>query len=451
ITDLRNAAGRGGLGAVMGSKNLKCVAVKGATVPQPADPEKFRDLARWMNTNYMKHGNGAVFHDLGTGAGMVGGNAIGNLPVRNWSDGQFGDVAMITAEAVRDSYRVAMEGCPGCQIRCKKVVALETEAFKVDPRNGGPEYETLASFGSFMGINDLAAICKANELCSLHGLDSISLGGTIAFAMECFEKGILTLEHTGGIELRFGNAQAMLQMIDLIVRRHGIGDVLADGSRAAALRIGHGAQELAIQVKGVEFGMHDPRVKQGLGLIYALAPNGADHMAGAHDTSYTHEGRAMESVRSLDSLTPLPANDLSTAKVDRARNQHLTRNFGDSLVMCHFVPWTLRQQVDMLRALTGWDYTDFEAMRQGERVATMSRVFNLREGLTAADDHLPRRFFSPAPRGALKDKAIDPEAMARATRTFYVLMGWDPATGVPMPEKLEELGIGWAGAGRVAA
>ena len=219
ITDLRNAAGRGGLGAVMGSKNLKCVAVKGATVPQPADPEKFRDLARWMNTNYMKHGNGAVFHDLGTGAGMVGGNAIGNLPVRNWSDGQFDDVAMITAEAVRDSYRVAMEGCPGCQIRCKKVVALETEAFKVDPRDGGPEYETLASFGSFMGINDLAAICRANELCSLHGMDSISLGGTIAFAMECFEKGILTLADTGGIELRFGNAQAMLQMIDLIARR----------------------------------------------------------------------------------------------------------------------------------------------------------------------------------------------------------------------------------------
>ena len=174
-------------------------------------------------------------------------------------------------------------------------------------------------------------------------------------------------------------------------------------------------------------------------------------MAGAHDTSFTHEGRAMESVRSLDSLTPLPANDLGTAKVDRAKNQHLTRNFGDSLVMCHFVPWTLRQQVDMLRALTGWDYTDFEAMRQGERVATMSRVFNLREGLTAADDQLPQRFFSPAPRGALKDKAIDPEAMARATRTFYVLMGWDPVTGVPLPEKLEELGIAWAGAGRVAA
>jgi aldehyde:ferredoxin oxidoreductase len=446
ITDLRNAAGRGGLGAVMGSKNLKCIAVKGATVPQAADPEKFRDLARWMNMNYMNHGNGASFHEFGTGADMVGFNAIGNLPVRNWNDRQFEDVAMITARALRDTYRVAMEGCPGCQIRCKKVVALENDSFKVDPRNGGPEYETLASFGSFMGINDLASICRANELCSLYSLDTISLGGTIAFAMECFEKGILTRDDTGGIELRFGNADAMLKVIELIAHRQGIGDVLADGSRKAAMRIGRGAEELAIQVKGVEFGMHDPRVKQGLGLIYAISANGADHMSGAHDTSFTQEGRGMEGVRSLDSPTPLPANDLSTAKVDRVKNQHCAKNFGDSLVMCHFVPWTLRQQVDLLRALTGWDYTDFEALRQGERVATMARVFNLREGLTAADDQLPRRFFSPAPQGALKGAGIDPEAMNRAKRTFYILMGWDPVTGVPMQEKLEELGIGWAAA-----
>ena len=148
----------------------------------------------------------------------------------------------------------------------------------------------------------------------------------------------------------------------------------------------------------------------------------------------------MESARGLASLEPLPANDLSTAKVDRAKNQHLTRNFGDSMVLCHFAPWTLRQQVDMLRALTGWDYTDFEALRLGERVATMARVFNLREGLTAADDHLPKRFFAPTPENG---NAIDAEAMNRATQTFYSLMGWEPVTGVPRKEKLEELGIAW--------
>jgi aldehyde:ferredoxin oxidoreductase len=443
MTDLRNAAGRGGLGAVMGSKNLKCIAVKGSTVPQAADPEKFRDLARWMNTHYMEYGNGAAFHELGTGADMVGSNAIGNLPVRNWTERSFDAIDKITAAAVRDSYRVAMEGCPGCQVRCKKVVALEGEGFKVDPRNGGPEYETLASFGSFMGIDDLAAICRANEMCSLHGLDTISTGGTIAFAMECFERGLISREDTGGLELRFGNADAMLQMIEAIAHRRGFGDVLAGGSRAAAQRIGGGAAELAMHVKGVEFGMHDPRVKQGLGLVYAVAPNGADHMTGAHDTAFTKEGRGMEAVRSLDSPQPLPADDLGTAKVDRARNQHLSRNFVDSLVMCAFVPWTLRQQVDLLRAQTGWDYTDFEALRLGERVANMARMFNLREGLTAADDQLPKRFFSVGGKAGPKAIAMDPDAMNRARRTFYILMGWHTDTGVPMPETLERLGIAW--------
>ena len=443
MTDVRNAAGRGGLGAVMGSKNLKCVAVKGSTMPQPADRERFRDLARWMNSNFEGRGNATAFHELGTGADMAGGHAIGNLPVRNWSDGQFDDVALITAQAVRDTYRVAMEGCPGCQIRCKKVVALETAAYRVDPRNGGPEYETLAAFGSFVGVSDLAAICRANELCSLHSLDTISLGGTIAFAMECFERGILTSADTGGIELRFGNAEAMLRTIELIARREGFGDVLADGSRQAARRIGRGAEQFAMQVKGVEFGMHEPRLKQGLGLLYAVAPNGADHMAGAHDTSFMNEGRGMESMRSLDSPLPLPPADLSVAKVDRARSQHLWRNFSDSLVTCHFVPWTLRQQVDLVRALTGWDYTDFEAMRQGERVAAMSRVFNLREGLTAADDQLPARFFEPKPRGGLQDTAIDPAAMDNARRTFYALMGWDELGGVPGRARLEALGLEW--------
>ena len=353
---------------------------------------------------------------------------------------------MIQADALRDSYRVAMEACPSCQIRCNKLVELENEAYKVDRRNGGPEYETLAAFGSLLGVNDLAAICRANELCSLHSLDTISLGGTIAFAMECFEKGILTRADTDGLELRFGDAGAMLRLIELIVQRQGIGDILADGSRKAAERIGRGAGELAMQVKGVEFGMHDPRLKQGLGLLYAISAQGADHMTGMHDTLFSQEGRGMEVVRGLGSLEPLPTDDLGTVKVDRAKSQHLLRNFSDSMVTCHFVPWTLRQQVEMLRNLTGWDYTDFEAMRQGERVATMARVFNLREGLTAADDQLPKRFFSPTPRGALKDTAIDPEAMDRAKRTFYVLMGWDPVTGVPTREKLEELGIAWAAA-----
>ncbi len=446
ITDVRNAAGRGGLGAVMGSKNLKCVAVKGRRFPRGADQPKLLEMAKWMNNNYMNIGNAKGMHDLGTGAaaGMVGGNATGNLPVRNWGDGVFDDVEKITADAVRDEYRIGMEACPACQVRCKKVVELENDRFKVDPRNGGPEYETLAAFGSFMGINDLAAICRANELCSLHGLDTISAGGTLAFAMECFENEILTLEDTGGIDLRFGNADAMLQVLEMIAHREGIGDILADGSRKAAERIGHGASEFAMHVKGVEFGMHEPRLKQGLGLVYSVNAIGGDHMSGLHDTAFTQEGRGMDAVRMLGHMDPLPANDLSAAKVGMMRSAHLSRMIPDTLGMCHFVPWTMNQAVDLVRALTGWEYTAVEAMKLAERMVTMARAFNMREGLTAADDQLPDRFFKPTPRGALKDTAIDPDEMRNAIHTFYGMMGWDPETGVPTSEKLEELGISWA-------
>ncbi|HJN87654.1 MAG TPA: aldehyde ferredoxin oxidoreductase family protein [Dehalococcoidia bacterium] len=445
MTDLRNAAGRGGLGAVMGSKNLKCVAVKGRKGPQAADAVKLREMAQWMNKNYMNVG-AASHHSLGTGtaASMVGGNSIGNLPVRNWGDGLFEEVEKITADTLRDTVRVAMEACPACQIRCKKVVELETETYKVDRRNGGPEYESLAAFGSYLGIDDLNAICRANELCGLYSLDTISTGCTIGFAMECYEKEILTPKDTGGIDLRFGNVEAMLQVIDLIAKREGIGDILADGSLKAAQRIGGGAEEYAMQVKGLEFGMHEPRLKQGLGLAYAVSAFGADHVAGIHDTGYTREGPEMDSVRQLGVPEPLPANDLSAAKAFMVKSQHMWRLFGDSLTICRFVPWTINQQVELLRALTGWDYTAVEALQLGERVATMARVFNVREGFTSADDTLPKRFFSPTPRGALKDTAIDPEELERAVHTFYGLMDWDPETGVPTEEKLQMLGIGWA-------
>ncbi len=446
MTDLRNAAGRGGVGAVMGSKNLKCVAVKGRQIPRGADQPKLIEMARWMNNNYMNLGNAASMHALGTGvaAAMVGGNAQGNLPVRNWGDGHFEGVEKITADAVHDSYGGEMEACPACQVKCKKVVSLENERFNVNPRNGGPEYETLAAFGSFLGIDDLDAICKANELCSLHSIDTISAGGVLAFAMECFENEILTLEDTGGIDLRFGNADAMIQVLEMIAHREGIGDILADGTRNAAERIGRGAAEYAMQVKGVEFGMHEPRLKQGLGLTYSINPTGGDHVAGLHDTAFTQEGAGMETARILGDMDPLAADDLGPAKVSMVKNQHLLRMFTDSLGMCMFVPWGLNRHVDLLRALTGWEYTAVEALKVGERMATMSRLFNLREGLTAADDQLPNRFFKPTPRGGLKDTAIDLEAMQHAVHTFYGMMGWDTETGAPTTEKLQELGIGWA-------
>ncbi len=443
MVDLHDAAGRGGLGAVMGSKNLKGISIKGRKVPQPANREKFLALAKWMNNNYMNVG-AKGFHDFGTGDNplMIGGNKIGNLAVRNWGDGDFPEVEKITAETLKDTIRVDMEACPACQVRCKKVVELENERFKIDRRAGGPEYETLAGFGSFCGIDDLEAISKANEICNFNSLDTISTGVTIAFAMECFENGLLTLEDTGGIDLRFGNA-AMVKVTELIANREGIGDLLADGSRKAAEQIGKGTEEFAMHVKGVEMGMHEPRLKQGLGISYAINPHGGDHMSVHHDTAYAQEGPGINKLRSLGITDPLKPNDLSPDNVAAVKQSHLSRLLNDSLVMCHFVPWSLNHEVELMQYLTGWDFTAVEAMRVGERVATMSRVFNMREGLTAADDSLPKRFFSPTPRGALKDTAIDPKAFDSAVHTFYEMMGWDSESGLPTNDKLQDLGIGW--------
>ncbi len=445
IGDLRNAAGRGGLGAVMGSKNLKAVAVKGNQAARAFDQAKYIELARWMNNNYMDVG-GRDFHEFGTGttAMMSSGNEVGNLPVRNWGDGYFEEVEKITADVLKDTVRVDMEACPACQVRCKKVVELENKNYKVDRRGGGPEYVTLAVFGSFCGVDDLDAICKANELCSFLSLDTISTGATIAFAMECYENGLLNLEDTDGLDLRFGNAEAMLKVIELIATREGIGDILADGTRKAAERIGHGADEFAMHIKGLELGMHEPRLKQGLGISYAVNALGGDHMATVHDPMFSQEGPGMDKARSLGVPDPLKIDDLGPAKVNAIMRHHFWRMFGDSAILCHFVPWTFIQQVEIIRLLTGWDYSAAEALRVGERVATMSRAFNMREGLTAADDTLPKRFFSPTPRGGLQNSSIEPERFDGGVHTFYRMMGWDSETGLPSNEKLAELGIDWA-------
>ena len=441
INDVSHSAGRTGMGAVMGSKNLKAIAARGRKAPSLADPAKVSEMAKWMTANHLQLSRG--MHEYGTGAAMVGGNAQGNLPVRNYSDGFFEEVEQITAETLKNTLRVGMESCYACPVRCKKVVEAE-QPYKIDRIYGGPEYETLGSFGSACGVSDLAAVCKANELCAAYSLDTISAGMTIAFAMECYEKGIISKADTGGIELRFGNGEAMVQMVDQMAYRRGFGDILAEGSRLAARRIGRGAEDLAMHVKGVEIPMHEPRLKQGLGLTYSVEAHGADHTASMHDTMFSAEAAGIQEARAFGILDPLPSNDLGPAKVRLAKEMHQWRLFLDSVSICSFVRWNYNQVIDMVRATTGWNTSLAEASMVGERIVTMARAFNMREGLTAADDQLPKRFFSPTPRGALKETAIDPAAMHKAIHTFYRMMGWNDQTGVPTAEKMQELGIGWA-------
>ena len=218
---LYDVAGRGGLGAVMGSKNLKAIAVRGHHPPQIASPEGVKELRDWLTANKEKI---KLFQDFGSGAFMGPYEASGNLPVRNFRDGLFPNAAAIEGKTIKDTIRIGMDGCFGCIVRCKKVVKIDAP-YPVDPAYGGPEYETLAALGSNCGIDNLKAICKGNELCNAYSLDTISTGGCISFAMECFEKGLLTLQDTGGLDVKFGNAEAMLKLIELIADRERVSGI----------------------------------------------------------------------------------------------------------------------------------------------------------------------------------------------------------------------------------
>lgn len=453
--DLKHFAGRTGMGAVMGSKRLRAVAVRGHEAPSVADPEKVRELARWVADNHMTLARG--LYDCGTAAGVPGLNAGGGLPTRNFRQGQFEGYEKISGQTMRDTILIGRESCYACPIHCKRVVKVEEGPYRVDPMYGGPEYETIAALGSNCGIDDLAAVAYGNQRCGALGLDTISTGLAIAFAMDCAENGILTPDRTGLPDLGFGNAGAMLTLIEKIATRDGIGDFLAEGVRRAAQALGPAAAPFAVEVKGQEVPMHEPRLKQGLGIGYAVSPTGADHCHNVHDTAFVKMAGPLEDLKSLGILNPMPASSLGPEKVRLVAYYMMLRTFNNCAVNCWFVPWTITQTAELVRAVTGWNSTAWELMKVGERALTLARCFNIREGIGAAEDRLPGRIHEPFADGRLAGVGVDREAFAAAVRLYYAMLGWDEETGVPAPGKLAELGIEWAagamgaGAARVRA
>jgi len=438
IVDLKDAAGRTGMGAVMGSKNLKAVAVRGHGRTEVSDGKALTELSRWLSQRL----EGFWAHEYGTGSNLDAGVASGNLPIRNFRDGDFPNANALSAETIKETVRIGMEGCYACSVRCKKIVKID-EPFTVDPIYGGPEYETLAALGSNCGVDDLKAVCKANELCNRYSIDTISAGVSIAFAMECYENGLLTDEDTGGLKLNFGNAEAMLKMVEMICKREGLGDLLAEGVKRASEKIGKESEKFAVHVKGQEVPMHEPRFKRSLGIGYAVSPTGADHMHNLHDTILTVRGQQLDNLAALGILEPIPLEDLGPRKVRALIYFVDWRVLDNCLLLCDFLPWSYIQKTDIVRAVTGWNTTAWELMKIGERATTMARIFNIREGFKKQDDWLPERFFHPKTSGALSKTAIDPEKLRNAIDTYYKMMGWDE-NGVPTREKLEELDIGWA-------
>ena len=440
INDIKHAAGRTGLGAVMGSKKLKAVVARGKTTPPLADADGVRELARWMSQNWRDRALG--MHELGTNGGLVGLSTEGRLPTRNFQDGQFEAAEEIGGEALRDKISIDTGGCFACPINCKRVVQVDDEDYQVDPEYGGPEYETVGSFGSNCGVDDIRAVAKANEYCNAYALDTISAGMAVSFAMECYENGILTQEDTGGLDLRFGNGQAMVEMTRMICEREGLGDLLAEGPTRAAKAIGKGADAYVIDVKGQPFPMHECRTRHGQALGYAVSPTGADHMHNLWDGGLANDP-VPDGMQSFGIYEPVPETELNASKVRAYKNQANWCWLGNSLGCCAFLPWSQDQTIEIVRAITGWRTNMWELLKIGERVVTMARVFNMREGITRRDDVLPRRMNTFHVTQTINEKPVDPEVLDEAVGIFYGMMGWDTVTGEPTMSKLQELDIEW--------
>lgn len=449
--DLRHFNGRTGMGAVMGSKYLKAVAVRGSTryTDHAHDAAWIAEFGKKLAKDVRQNPLSWDLQVKGTPGLTAGLDAGGMLPTRNFHGGSFEGVENIRWEAYEKDLLTARRSCYACAVRCKREVKID-DRYQVSDSFGGPEYEAIAGFGSNCGVDDLQAIAKANEMCNRFTMDAISCSGTVAFAMECFEHELIGPEQTGGLDLRFGNADAMVRCVELIARREGIGNLLAEGSKRAADVIGGDAPYFAMQVKGQELALHEPRGKVGVGLSYATSETGAEHLTAFHDPVLANpDSIQYKGVQPLGVKEPVAPRDLGRRKVEYYTLMEHWNNWGKTSGLCYFGPAprsfiAITDIVEAVRAATGWDITLEDLMRIGERANNLARVFNAREGFARKDDTLPDRLFQPLESGALAGVAYPREEFERALTDLYEIKGWDIETGIPTRERLAELGIEWA-------
>jgi aldehyde:ferredoxin oxidoreductase len=452
IMNMANRAhGRTGMGAVMGSKNLKAIAVRGTRRPTPADPERIKAYGK-LGASQMKADVGmAEFGKYGTAATVMQNNYVGGLPTHNWSSGYLATAEQIDGVTMYNAILKARDTCYACSVRCKRVVEAEYKGQGILPVYGGPEYENIATLGAYCGVDDMHAVALANQLCNAYGVDAIAAGATVAFAIDCFERGIVGEADTG-MPLRFGDADAMLALLERTLNREGFGDLLAEGSARAAQRIGRGAEECVNAVKGAELPAHMPHVKRSLGLIYAVNPFGADHQSSEHDPGYMPQSppRTLERMAAIGLTRPQKPKVLNEAKVEFALTTQYTYSAADTLDLCQFVygpAWQLLDVGDMAalyQAATGWPTSIEDVQQIGRRRLNMLRAFNAREGIAREQDTLPKRLFEEPLKGGKTDGvALDRAEFEAALELYYQMAGWETSSGVPTRATLEALGLGW--------
>jgi len=428
IADRGRAAGRSGMGAVMGSKQLKAVVCHGTGSIPLADREAFDAIAREILGLVEEDVSTQVLHQTGTAGSANLCSMLGNMPTRYFTQGYLETVDQISGSTMAETVLVGTSGCYGCAVQCGREVEIAEGRYRLG-QTDGPEYETVGALGSLLLIEDLEAVCFLNHLCNSHGLDTISMGVTLGLAFLLYEQGIISDRETGGIALRWGDPEPVIRMIEKTARREGFGDLLAEGSLALARR--YDAEELAAQVNGLELAMHDPRASAGVALSYLTSPRGACH--NKSDAYWLDLGRTME--------------DIGVGFSDRFEEEGKAalmvrhqdwRSAGDALIACLLVNLPSDGLVSLLSTATGWDVTLSDLLEAGERTINLKRTLNLRWGLSPRQEKLPDLLLRPLEEGGTAGYVPDVD---RVLSDYYGARQWDRATGKPSKEKLLALGL----------
>lgn len=437
MNDTHRAAGRCGLGAVMGSKKLKAIAARGTKKIEIAKPDVFNQVAKkqydLIRDSMLKVG----FETHGTNLLLDMVNVRGGLPTRNWQIGMFEKVESVNGPALTENILKDRVACYACPIACGRISEIKTGKW-AGKKGEGPEYESVVLLGPSCDVSDLSAITMANFLCNEYGIDTISAGSIIAFAMECYEKGILTKEDTGGMEIKFGDGEVLVELTEKIGMREGIGDLLAEGVKRVSEKLKKGSEKFAMHVKGLELPAYDSRAAKITGLGYAVASRGGDHMTGY-----------IQGPTFID--TPFLVVDdskIDDVYVPKPKDARVLMNLENALTMfdvtgtCKFMGLMLdaKEWVDLIANVTGWEFGIEDFKRTGERAVNLSRAFNMRDGFSRADDTLPARLLEePMPDGPAKGHVVG--QLDTLLDQYYQERGWDKETGKPTPEKLKELGL----------
>jgi aldehyde:ferredoxin oxidoreductase len=428
IADEGRAAGRSGMGAVMGSKKLKAVACHGTGSVPLANSEVFDRIATETLALVKDDVSTQVLHETGTAGSANIFSMLGNMPNKYFTQGDFDEVDDISGSTMAETILVGTSGCYGCVVQCGRMVEIPEGRYRLE-KTDGPEYEIVAALGSLLLIDDLEAVCYINHLCNSQGLDAISLGSTLGLAHLLYDEGALTDADTGGVALRWGDPEPVVRLIEKAARREGFGDLLAEGSLALARR--YHAEELAAQVNGLETAMHDPRASAGVALSYLTSPRGACH--NKSDAYWLDMGRTMEDIGV--GFSDRFEEEGKAALIVRHQNW---RSAGDSIVSCLLVNMPSDGLAGMLSAATGWELTPSDLLEVGERIVNLKRLLNLRWGLRPGDEKLPGLLLRSLEDGGTAGYVPDVE---RLLSDYYRARGWDRETGQPSMEKLGQLGL----------